>query len=81
MEEHQIQFKENNIMITINDLPLVLTATEVAQVLQVSRPQAYEIMRQADFPRINLTGVERGNVRVLRDELFNWLNKRQVKGA
>lgn len=64
-------------MQTIDDLPLVLSASHVAKVLGVSRPQAYQIMRLTDFPRIELTEGERCSVRVLRDDLFKWLETRK----
>lgn len=62
----------------IEDLPLVLAATHVAKILNVSRSQAYEVMKLKDFPRISLTGGDKGNVRVLRDDLFKWLESRKV---
>lgn len=32
------------------DYPVVLTATEVSRILQISKPTAYELMKRTDFP-------------------------------
>jgi hypothetical protein len=57
----------------------VLTAAKVAKILGVSPPTAYAIMRQTDFPMINISGDGKGgNKRVLRSDLMKWLRDRRV---
>jgi predicted DNA-binding transcriptional regulator AlpA len=56
------------------DYPIVLKATHIAEIMQVSRPTAYEYMKHSDFPLLEeLEGVKR----VLRDEFFKWLESKQ----
>jgi len=54
----------------IESYPLVLTANEIGQILQISKPSAYVLMNRADFPLIRIGRCKR----VLRDEFFSWLN-------
>ncbi|KIV56138.1 hypothetical protein AM501_20640 [Aneurinibacillus migulanus] len=51
---------------------MILTADDVAEILRVSKPTAYEIMRHTDFPLLPFKGRIR---RVQRDEFFRWLNR------
>ncbi|RKL64968.1 DNA-binding protein [Salipaludibacillus neizhouensis] len=53
------------------DYPLVLTAKEVSEILQISKPTAYELMNQKNFPLIKLGRCKR----VLTSEFFTWLEK------
>jgi predicted DNA-binding transcriptional regulator AlpA len=59
----------------VNDYPVVLTAKEVAQILQVSKPLAYQLMGQPDFPLMKDMGRTK---RVLRDRFFEWMNRRSA---
>lgn len=52
-----------------NDYPVVLTAKEVAEILNVGKVRAYEIMETEDFPLVRIGKRKR----VLRDKFFNWL--------
>lgn len=63
----------------IEDYPFVMNASQLAKFLQVSRPTAYELMRRTDFPsiRILVTDTSRGSVRVLRDDVVEWLKKQR----
>jgi predicted DNA-binding transcriptional regulator AlpA len=54
----------------LEDYPLVLTAKEISEILQVSKPIAYQLMNRSDFPTIGSIGRCK---RVLREEFFNWL--------
>lgn len=54
-----------------SDEQVVLTAEDISQILQVSKPKAYEIMRDETFPLIELGRCKR----VLKDDFFNWLSK------
>ncbi|OIJ13808.1 DNA-binding protein [Anaerobacillus arseniciselenatis] len=64
---------------TLNeDYPIVLTASDIAEILQISKPTVYELMRQRDFPIIS--GI--GNIkRVKRDAFFAWLDKRSQQAG
>lgn len=55
------------------DYPLVLTAKEVQEILNVGRRVAYELMDEEDFPCVRL-----GNKlkRVGRDDFFDWLQRK-----
>lgn len=51
------------------DYPILLTVTEVSEILGVSRRVAYEIMDTPKFPLIKI----RRSKRVNRDDFFAWL--------
>jgi excisionase family DNA binding protein len=51
------------------ELPIMLTARDLQEVLGISRPKAYELMARDDFPAVRLGAVWR----VSRDGLFRWL--------
>lgn len=53
---------------------LLLSATEVANLLGLSRPSVYQLMRRADFPLVRLGG----RVLVPTEMLKKWLD-RQVQ--
>ena len=46
--------------------PLVLTAVDICEILQISKPSAYELMDRSDFPLIKIGRCKR----VLREEFF-----------
>lgn len=52
------------------DLPLILKATHISEILQVSQRVAYEIMERSDFPLIRIGRCKR----VSREEFFRWLD-------
>ena len=54
----------------IEDYPMILTAAHLSEILSVSKPTAYEIMKQPNFPLIELGG---RNKRVLKEAFFEWL--------
>ncbi|MED0675825.1 helix-turn-helix domain-containing protein [Aneurinibacillus thermoaerophilus] len=58
---------------TIQDYPMILTAKEIAEILRVSKPTAYELMKRTDFPLLPFEGRIR---RVQRDEFFQWLTRK-----
>lgn len=60
--------------IDVESYPVVLTAVEISQILRVSKPTAYEIMRGKDFPLIKI-GRSR---RVFRDSFFQWLTEKEL---
>ncbi|MBQ6625221.1 MAG: helix-turn-helix domain-containing protein [Clostridia bacterium] len=62
---------DTNIYKSFDELPAVLTAKEVADILRIGRTTAYELMRKKDFPSLRI-----GN-RLLtpRDKFIEWVNK------
>ena len=53
-----------------NDLPLMLSAPEVAEVLGISRAGAYDLVRSAGFPHMKL-----GNrILVPKDKFIKWID-------
>ena len=53
-----------------DDLPLMLSAPEVAEVLGISRAGAYDLVRSAGFPHMKL-----GNrILVPKDKFIKWIN-------
>ena len=59
-------------MQNINDYPMVLKADDIAEILRVSKPTAYALMKDPAFPLIKA----RGTKRVLRDEFMKWINRK-----
>lgn len=51
------------------DYPIVLTAKEISEILKISKPSAYELMKRNDFPVVQLGRCKR----VMRDDFFEWL--------
>jgi len=58
--------------IDIDIYPIILTASDISEILKVSKPTAYELMDKDDFPLIKIGRCKR----VLRDEFFLWLSNR-----
>ncbi|MBA2876375.1 helix-turn-helix domain-containing protein [Thermaerobacillus caldiproteolyticus] len=58
------------------DLPIFLTAGDIAELLKISKPKAYELMKQDGFPLIQFGR----SMRVSRDEFFLWLSQLQGTG-
>ncbi len=56
-----------------DNYPIVLKASHIAEILEVSEPTAYKLMRQEGFPLINGMG---RNMRTLREKFFLWLEER-----
>jgi excisionase family DNA binding protein len=54
-----------------NNLPQILTAREVANVLKISRAFAYQLMRTQQIRTVNIGRA----VRVLREDLADFINK------
>ena len=54
-----------------NDLPLMLSAPEVAEVLGISRAGAYDLVRSTGFPHMKI-----GNrILVPKDKLLKWIDE------
>jgi excisionase family DNA binding protein len=54
-----------------DELPVVLTMQQLREVLQISRPKAYELANQQGFPTVRLGRT----IRIPRDALLRWLEK------
>jgi hypothetical protein len=59
------------------DFPIILKAGHLAQIMDISKTKAYEIMRQKDFPTLKLSDEKGSAKRVFRDEFFKWLESKQ----
>lgn len=57
----------------INEYPSVLTASDISEILRVSKPTAYELMEQESFPLIKIGRSKR----VLKDKFIEWITTRQ----
>ena len=65
--------KERKITFTsVDQLPLTLTASQVASVLSISRANAYKLMHSKGFPTIRIGK----RMIVHRDKLIEWMNAR-----
>lgn len=51
----------------MNDL---ITVTEMASLLKISRSKAYSLVKEPDFPIIKIGK----SIRIIKNELFKWLN-------
>ena len=69
--KHLLEKEENGFnKKEIIDYPMILKAADVAEILKISKPSAYQVMEQTDFPLIRM---ENRCKRVLRDSFYNWL--------
>jgi excisionase family DNA binding protein len=59
----------------IKDYPPILTAHEICEILKVSKPTAYELMKRNDFPLIEIGKCKR----VTRDDFIKWLGQMSRK--
>ena len=55
---------------SLEQLPITLKAEEVAQVLGISRANAYVLMHSADFPTLRIGK----RMVVPKDKLIEWIN-------
>ncbi|MED0670400.1 helix-turn-helix domain-containing protein [Aneurinibacillus aneurinilyticus] len=63
---------------TVEDYPLVLTAKHICEILSISKPTAYELMKRTDFPTLPIPGRIR---RVQRDAFFRWMEGQKGETA
>ena len=64
--------KERKTYTSVDQLPLTLTANQVAAVLSISRANAYTLMHSKNFPTIQIGK----RMVVHRDKLIDWMNAR-----
>ncbi len=65
----QVQYK------SYDELPLMLSVPDVAEVLGIGRANAYELVRSEGFPAIKIGS----RIIVPKDEFISWI-KRQTDG-
>lgn len=56
---------------SFSDLPLVLNATQLANVLSISRANAYNLLHREDFPTLQIGK----RMLVSRDRLAQWMDE------
>lgn len=56
---------------SFSDLPLVLNATQLAGVLNISRANAYNLLHREDFPTLHIGQ----RMLVSRDRLVRWMDE------
>jgi excisionase family DNA binding protein len=52
------------------DYPLVLTVTDIMEILGIGKRIAYELMDRTDFPTVRIGKLKRVN----RDAFFEWID-------
>ena len=60
---------ENNVVNSFSDLPLVLNASQLADVLSISRANAYNLLHREDFPTLHIGK----RMLVPKDRLIRWI--------
>ena len=60
-----------NIYTSVEQLPLALSAEDVAQVLGISRANAYSLMHSKGFPTLKIGK----RMTVPKDKLIEWMEK------
>lgn len=56
---------------SFSELPLVLNATQLANVLSISRSNAYNLLHREDFPTLQIGK----RMLVSRDKLAQWMDE------
>ncbi|MFS1511849.1 DNA-binding protein [Chengkuizengella sp. SCS-71B] len=59
----------------MENLPQILTAKQIKEILQISERRAYEIMELRSFPLIRIGRSKR----VSKDSFFSWLYEHEKK--
>lgn len=62
----------NKLYTSLEQLPLALSAEDVAQVLGISRANAYALMHSKGFPTLKIGK----RMTVPKDKLIEWMEKR-----
>jgi excisionase family DNA binding protein len=62
--------KEESTRISIKELPITLRVEEIAEILRVSKSNAYELVRRGVFPSFRIGR----RICIPRDPFLKWLN-------
>ena len=65
---------ENDFYKTYDELPLMLSVSQVAKVLGISRTSSYNLVKEKDFPSITIGS----RIVVPKDELILWIKNKEV---
>ena len=65
---------ENEFYKNYDELPLMLSVSQVAKVLGISRTSAYDLVKEKDFPSLTIGS----RIVVPKEELILWI-KNQIK--
>ena len=65
--------KEKRIYTSFDEIPVTLTAGDVASVLGISRANAYRIMRRADFPVLQIGS----RLLVNKTKFIEWMEEQE----
>ena len=65
----------DNFYLDFHDLPLLLTPTQVADLLGIPLAAAYDLIRKHDLPHTEY----HGHVHIRKDELICWLAEKEVR--
>ena len=65
---------KNDFYKNYDELPLMLSVSQVAKVLVISRTSSYDLVKEKDFPSITIGS----RIVVPKDELILWI-KNQIK--
>ena len=60
---------------SFNDLPLMLSVPEVANLLGISRAEAYELVKTDGFPSLTIGS----RIIVPRDKLIAWIDQQSAR--
>ncbi|MCY0895517.1 MAG: helix-turn-helix domain-containing protein [Alicyclobacillaceae bacterium] len=57
------------------EIPIVFTCKELQEILGISRSHAYQIMRQGDFPVVEVSPRKH---RIYREAFMEWLSNKSI---
>lgn len=60
---------------TREDLPDIMTVSDVKEFLRIGKNQAYELVNKNDFPKISILG---RTIRISKIKFLEWLDKKIV---
>ena len=63
---------KNSVYKTYDELPLMLSVSQVADVLGIGRTNAYELVKEKDFPSLNIGS----RIVVPKDKLIQWIEEK-----
>ena len=68
---------KNSTYKSFDDLPLMLSVPEVANILGISRAGAYELVKTKGFPSLTIGS----RIIVPRDKLMAWIDEKSLGGG